>query len=123
MRWKKTLVVVSHDRDFLNNVTTDIVHLHDQGLHFYRCSHPAWRDTLAHLRAQSPTTRSEHASLSRRAPAVSRTLRYAADAVVGIPRSPVPVGMAHVSDLRRDACGAGATLRSSRRCMSRSGRR
>ena len=37
MRWKKTLVVVSHDRDFLNNVTTDIVHLHDLGLHFYRC--------------------------------------------------------------------------------------
>ena len=37
MRWKKTLVVVSHDRDFLNNVTTDIIHLHDLGLHFYRC--------------------------------------------------------------------------------------
>ena len=36
MRWKKTLVVVSHDRDFLNNVTTDIIHLHDLGLHFYR---------------------------------------------------------------------------------------
>jgi ABC-type polar amino acid transport system ATPase subunit len=37
MRWKKTLVVVSHDRDFLNNVTTDIIHLHDLKLHFYRC--------------------------------------------------------------------------------------
>ena len=36
MRWKKTLVVVSHDREFLNNVTTDIIHLHDLGLHFYR---------------------------------------------------------------------------------------
>lgn len=36
MRWKKTLVVVSHDRDFLNNVTTDIIHLHDLKLHFYR---------------------------------------------------------------------------------------
>lgn len=35
-RWKKTLVVVSHDRDFLNNVTTDIIHLHDMGLHFYK---------------------------------------------------------------------------------------
>jgi len=36
MRWKKTLIVVSHDRDFLNNVTTDIIHLHDLKLHFYR---------------------------------------------------------------------------------------
>ena len=35
-RWKKTLVVVSHDRDFLNSITTDIVHLHDLKLHFYR---------------------------------------------------------------------------------------
>lgn len=35
-RWKKTLVVVSHDRDFLNTVCTDIIHLHDQKLDFYR---------------------------------------------------------------------------------------
>ena len=35
-RWKKTLVVVSHDRDFLNMVTTDIIHLHDERLHAYR---------------------------------------------------------------------------------------
>ncbi len=36
MRWKKTLIVVSHDRDFLNSVTTDIIHLHDNQLHQYR---------------------------------------------------------------------------------------
>ncbi|KAL4447281.1 hypothetical protein ABPG77_007314 [Micractinium sp. CCAP 211/92] len=35
-RWKKTLIVVSHDREFLNSVTTDIVHLHDERLHYYR---------------------------------------------------------------------------------------
>ncbi|XP_042487220.1 ABC transporter F family member 4-like [Macadamia integrifolia] len=35
-RWKKTLVVVSHDRDFLNTVCSDIIHLHDMKLHFYR---------------------------------------------------------------------------------------
>ncbi|KAL5761321.1 hypothetical protein ACOSQ2_020159 [Xanthoceras sorbifolium] len=35
-RWKKTLVVVSHDRDFLNTVCNEIIHLHDQKLHFYR---------------------------------------------------------------------------------------
>jgi ATP-binding cassette subfamily F protein 1 len=36
MRWKKTLVVVSHDRDFLNSVCTDIIHLFDLKLHYYR---------------------------------------------------------------------------------------
>ncbi|XP_010515990.1 PREDICTED: ABC transporter F family member 4-like [Camelina sativa] len=41
-RWKKTLVVVSHDRDFLNTVCTDIIHLHDLGLHFYRGSFDAF---------------------------------------------------------------------------------
>jgi hypothetical protein len=35
-RWKKTLIVVSHDRDFLNVITTDIIHLHDLKLHYYR---------------------------------------------------------------------------------------
>ncbi|EPS69376.1 hypothetical protein M569_05386, partial [Genlisea aurea] len=35
-RWKKTLVVVSHDRDFLNTVCTDIIHLHDLKLDIYR---------------------------------------------------------------------------------------
>jgi ATP-binding cassette subfamily F protein 1 len=35
-RWKKTLVVVSHDRDFLNTVCSEIIHLHDLTLRFYR---------------------------------------------------------------------------------------
>ncbi|KAL2511557.1 ABC transporter F family member 4 [Abeliophyllum distichum] len=35
-RWKKTLVVVSHDRDFLNTVCNELIHLHDLKLHFYR---------------------------------------------------------------------------------------
>lgn len=35
-RWKKTLIVVSHDRDFLNTVTTDVMHLYELGLHFYK---------------------------------------------------------------------------------------
>ncbi|RZC73409.1 hypothetical protein C5167_048888 [Papaver somniferum] len=35
-RWKNTLVVVSHDRDFLNTVCNEIIHLHDQKLQLYR---------------------------------------------------------------------------------------
>ncbi|CAO2183460.1 unnamed protein product [Urochloa humidicola] len=35
-QWKKTLIVVSHDRDFLNSVCTDIINLHNKKLDFYR---------------------------------------------------------------------------------------
>lgn len=35
-RWKKTLVVVSHDRDFLNTVCSEIIHLHELKLNVYR---------------------------------------------------------------------------------------
>lgn len=35
-QWKKTLVVVSHARDFLNAVVTDIVHLHSKQLFTYK---------------------------------------------------------------------------------------
>eukprot|EP00242_Pyramimonas_sp_CCMP2087_P008992 CAMPEP_0198199776 /NCGR_PEP_ID=MMETSP1445-20131203/2944_1 /TAXON_ID=36898 /ORGANISM="Pyramimonas sp., Strain CCMP2087" /LENGTH=747 /DNA_ID=CAMNT_0043869669 /DNA_START=107 /DNA_END=2350 /DNA_ORIENTATION=+ len=38
MRWKKTLIVVSHDREFLDSVCTDIIHLHDLKLQYYRGS-------------------------------------------------------------------------------------
>lgn len=34
--WKKTLLIVSHDQDFLNNVCTDIIHLNNQKLDYYR---------------------------------------------------------------------------------------
>lgn len=34
-KWKKTLVVVSHNRDFLNTVCNEIIHLCDLKLHMY----------------------------------------------------------------------------------------
>ena len=34
--WQSTILVVSHDRNFLNAVVTDIVHLHSQRLDSYR---------------------------------------------------------------------------------------
>ncbi|XP_048460215.1 ATP-binding cassette sub-family F member 3 isoform X2 [Rhincodon typus] len=34
--WQSTILVVSHDRNFLNAVATDIVHLHSQRLETYR---------------------------------------------------------------------------------------
>jgi hypothetical protein len=38
------LVVVSHDRGFLNEVTTDIIHLHDEALHYYRGNFASFED-------------------------------------------------------------------------------
>ncbi|XP_021250130.1 ATP-binding cassette sub-family F member 3 isoform X1 [Numida meleagris] len=34
--WQSTILVVSHDRNFLNTVSTDIIHLHSQRLDTYR---------------------------------------------------------------------------------------
>ncbi|CAH6790167.1 Abcf1 [Phodopus roborovskii] len=34
--WKKTLLIVSHDQGFLDDVCTDIIHLNTQRLHYYR---------------------------------------------------------------------------------------
>lgn len=34
--WQSTILVVSHDRNFLNAVVTDIIHLHSQRLDSYR---------------------------------------------------------------------------------------
>lgn len=42
--WKGTLVVVSHDREFLNNVTTDIIHLHDRALRYYQGNYDQFED-------------------------------------------------------------------------------
>ena len=35
-KWEQTLLVVSHDQDFLNNICTHIIHLEDQQLHYYK---------------------------------------------------------------------------------------
>ena len=35
-RWKKTLLVVSHDQDFLNSVCEEIIHLDDKKLVVYK---------------------------------------------------------------------------------------
>ena len=36
MKWPKTLMVVSHARDFLNMVCTDVLHLHSRKLTSYK---------------------------------------------------------------------------------------
>ncbi|CAK9217048.1 unnamed protein product [Sphagnum jensenii] len=52
-RWKKTLIVVSHDREFLNSVSTDIIHLHDEKLHFYKGNFGAFEEMYEQKRREN----------------------------------------------------------------------
>ncbi len=39
IKWPKTLLVVSHAREFLNTIATDILHLHSQKIITYKVMH------------------------------------------------------------------------------------
>lgn len=52
-QWKKTLIVVSHDRDFLNSVCNEIIHLHDKKLDVYRGSFDDFEGGFEQRRAQA----------------------------------------------------------------------
>ena len=45
--WPKTLVVVSHARNFLNEVATDVVHLHSRKMMVYRGNFDTFEKTAA----------------------------------------------------------------------------
>ncbi|KAK1416177.1 hypothetical protein QVD17_31966 [Tagetes erecta] len=49
-RWKKTLVVVSHDRDFLNTVCNEIINLDEEKLHMYHGNFDAFESAYEQLR-------------------------------------------------------------------------
>lgn len=42
-KWKKTLLVVSHDQHFLDNVCTDVIHLDQQKLQYYRGNYSSFK--------------------------------------------------------------------------------
>uniref|UniRef100_A0A183BWS3 ABC transporter domain-containing protein n=1 Tax=Globodera pallida TaxID=36090 RepID=A0A183BWS3_GLOPA len=41
--WKKTLLVVSHDQSFLDNICTDIIHLDQQKLFYYKGNYSSFK--------------------------------------------------------------------------------
>ncbi|VDN34386.1 unnamed protein product [Gongylonema pulchrum] len=41
--WKKTLLIVSHDQGFLDNVCTDIIDLQDQKLYYYKGNYATYK--------------------------------------------------------------------------------
>merc|ERR1712013_771465 len=42
-QWKKTLLVVSHDQAFLDNICTDVIHLDQQKLQYYRGNYSSFK--------------------------------------------------------------------------------
>jgi len=51
-KWKKTLLIVSHDQDFLNSVCQEIMHLEDQKLVVYRGNYDTFKTMEAKKREQ-----------------------------------------------------------------------
>jgi len=51
-KWKKTLLIVSHDQDFLNSVCEDIVHLHELRLEYYRGNYDDFKEMERQKRKQ-----------------------------------------------------------------------
>ena len=50
--WKKTLLVVSHDQSFLDNICTDIIHLDGKKLYYYKGNYSLFKKMLLQTRAQ-----------------------------------------------------------------------
>ena len=50
--WKKTLLVVSHDQSFLDNICTDVIHLDAKKLFYYRGNYSLFKKMLLQTRAQ-----------------------------------------------------------------------
>jgi len=50
--WKKTLLVVSHDQNFLDNVCTDMIHLDMQKLNYYKGNYAKFKKMLVQKRVE-----------------------------------------------------------------------
>ncbi|KAL4442757.1 hypothetical protein ABPG77_006751 [Micractinium sp. CCAP 211/92] len=46
LKWPKTLIVVSHAREFLNTVCTDVLHLHSRSITAYRGNYDTFEKTM-----------------------------------------------------------------------------
>ncbi|PWN39885.1 P-loop containing nucleoside triphosphate hydrolase protein [Ceraceosorus guamensis] len=63
--WQGTLLVVSHDRSFLDTVATDIVHLHSERLDYYKGNFTQFYETRSERRKNQ--LREYEASVAKRA--------------------------------------------------------
>jgi ATP-binding cassette subfamily F protein 3 len=78
LKYEKTMVIVSHDRQFLNDVITDVVHLHNKTLTYYRGDFVTFEKRRKEMATQYlkdyKVGNSKAASLMRRAFLSMRTL-------------------------------------------------
>ena len=51
-KWKKTLLIVSHDQDFLNSVCEEILHLEDKKLFYYKGNYDSFKEQEKTVRKQ-----------------------------------------------------------------------
>jgi len=47
LHWKHTLLVVSHDQDFLDNICTDVIHVYQQKLSYYKGNYSHFKHAFA----------------------------------------------------------------------------
>nr|QUF59462.1 ATP-binding cassette transporter Abcf1 [Brachionus angularis] len=50
--WKKTLLIVSHDQSFLDNVCTDVIHLDNEKLYYYKGNYTQFKKMLIQKRKE-----------------------------------------------------------------------
>ncbi|CAF1126759.1 unnamed protein product [Rotaria sordida] len=50
--WKKTLLVVSHDQSFLDNICTDVIHLDNKKIYYYKGNYSLFKKMLLQTRVQ-----------------------------------------------------------------------
>jgi hypothetical protein len=60
MAYDKTVIIVSHDRQFLDNVVTDIVHAHGKKLDYYHTNYTAFVKVCQVHRMHALTTANTH---------------------------------------------------------------
>ena len=81
-KYKNTLLVVSHDRHFLNQVTTDILHLHNKELKYYKGNYATFEKVRKEqLKAQKRSNASLQQSLKGAKNTVNQTVSQAFDDV------------------------------------------
>jgi ATP-binding cassette subfamily F protein 1 len=81
-KWKNTLLVVSHDQDFLDGVVTDIMHLEDRKLAYYRGQYEQFKDMYTQNVTKAHKDWDKQQKAIRRAKAKGKTKKEA-EASVG----------------------------------------
>lgn len=76
-QWKKTLLVVSHDQSFLDNVCTDIIHLDQQKLFYYRGNYGTFKKMLIQKRREQAKAYEKQEKLLREMKASGKSTKTA----------------------------------------------